>query len=140
MTEKHFHPDMVLPVNNEVFVFGSNEAGIHGKGAALIAREKYGAKLGIGFGYMEDNLTPYHQHCFAIPTKDAKLKALPLNVINKNVQFFLDFAKNNPHLTFYVTRVGCGLAGYEDRDIAPMFAKSTGNLIFPIQWHKYVEI
>lgn len=109
-----------------IFVFGSNEAGIHGAGAALEARQKHGAKLGIGFGHVGNS--------FAIPTKDENIKTLPLSIIKKYVEMFLAYAKATPENTYQVTRIGCGLAGYKDSDIAPMFKDAPENCKLPDGW------
>jgi len=98
---------------NEVFVFGSNEAGIHGAGAAKTALDKFGAVLGQGFG-------PQGQS-FAIPTKNWKVSTLSIIFIQQYVVRFLMYADYHPELKFYVTEIGCGLAGYEPEDIAWMF-------------------
>jgi len=98
---------------NEVFVFGSNEAGIHGAGAAKTALDKFGAVLGQGFG-------PQGQS-FAIPTKNWKVSTLSIIFIQQYVIRFLMYADYHPELKFYVTEIGCGLAGYEPEDIAWMF-------------------
>jgi hypothetical protein len=97
---------------NEIFVFGSNTAGRHGKGAALIAK-RWGAKPGIGMGRTGQ--------CYAIPTKDDDLKVLPPGAIRIQVREFLKYAREHPELEFLVTPIGCGLAGYNPIDIAPMF-------------------
>lgn len=110
----------------EIFVFGSNLAGRHGKGAALYAREHYGAKLGIGMGRTGN--------AYAIPTKDADLKVIPLDQIDKDVAVFLEYAKAHPNLTFKVTAIGTGLAGYTHGLIAPMFANAPDNCILPDEW------
>lgn len=109
-----------------IFVFGSNEAGIHGAGAALEARKKYGAKMGIGFGHIGNS--------FAIPTKDENIKTLPLNQIQKYVDMFIAYAQITPELKYLVTRIGCGLAGYKDSDIAPMFKNAPNNCELPEGW------
>lgn len=109
-----------------IFVFGSNEAGRHGAGAALHARRCHGARLGQGVGLQGDS--------YAIPTKDRRLRTLPLPVIRRYVENFLDFARSHPSLAFQVTRIGCGLAGYSDADIAPMFAAAPDNCILPEEW------
>lgn len=107
-----------------VFVFGSNEAGRHGKGAALEAVREYGAIYGQGFGYQGNS--------FAIPTKDGNLRKLPTDRIAGYVAMFLEFAISRPDLIFKVTPIGCGLAGYEPRDIAWMFdAPCPRNVILP---------
>ncbi len=89
-----------------IFVFGSNLAGRHGKGAALHARQFYGARNGVGVGFVGRS--------YAIPTKDERIRTLPLNRIRPYVDAFLAFARDNPELEFNVTRIGCGLAGYSD--------------------------
>lgn len=96
-----------------VFVFGSNTAGIHGAGAAKTAVEKHGAQFGKSYGHYGDT--------FAIPTKDEWLETLPLNHIMYYIAGFLAYAKDKRKLTFKVTCIGCGLAGYTHADIAPMF-------------------
>lgn len=98
---------------SEIFVFGSNLAGRHGKGAALEARQKWGAIYGQGEGLQGRS--------YAIPTKDANLRTLPLDTIAQAVVRFLEFALSRPDLRFTVTPIGCGLAGYKPADIAWMF-------------------
>jgi hypothetical protein len=135
-TEHRFHPDRTLPVNGEIFVFGSNLAGRHGAGAALVAKQKFGAKAGRGTGYMYRN---ENRSCYAIPTKDADLSVLPLEEIRKYVDEFRMFTIYGQNKTFFVTRVGCGLAGYMDHEIAPMFAGFGPNVIFPDEWKPFVR-
>lgn len=98
---------------HEIFVFGSNYAGRHKKGAALFALDNFGAVLGQGFGPMGQ--------CYAIPTKDRNIETLPLNEIQPYIWVFIKYAQQNPHLIFKVTKIGCGLAGYSPKDVAPMF-------------------
>ena len=117
--------------DNGVFVFGSNEAGIHGSGAANLARKKFGARLGFGFGHMGES--------FAIPTKDWFIQTLPLEVIDFYVRRFLAYASENRHLEFYVTKIGCGLAGYTEKDIGPLFKKVTKNVILPKEFCEYTQ-
>lgn len=107
----------------EIFVFGSNLAGRHGKGAALFAKQKHGAVYGQGQGLQGTS--------YAIPTKDEKLRTLPLYVIEEYVGQFRNFAASRPDLTFRLTPIGCGLAGYSYSDIAPMFEESSDNIIIP---------
>ena len=111
-----------------IFVFGSNQAGRHGKGAALTARRKYGAIQGIGEGRQGNS--------YAVPTKDFHLKTLPLEDIQGFVLRFLWYAEEHPHLEFNVTRIGCGLAGYKDEDIAPMFKNAPSNCYLPSGWRR----
>ena len=100
---------------NEVFVFGSNTKGAHGKGAAKTALG-WGAVWGQGSGLMGKT--------YGIPTKDHQMRVLPINKIEKYVDEFIEFATKNPSLTFLVTEVGCGLANFSPKDIAPLFHKA----------------
>ena len=99
--------------HNEVFVFGSNTLGRHGKGAAKDAL-KFGAKYGHGEGLFGKT--------YAIPTKGVDLsKAFSIDEIKYYVEGFVEHVKNHPNNIYLVTDVGCGLAGYKPRDIAPLF-------------------
>jgi hypothetical protein len=114
-------------VNNEtIFVFGSNLSGRHGKGSAAYAREHHGAVYGKGVGLQGSS--------YAIPTKDHALRTLPLNQIKLYVRRFIEFAAEHPEMTFKVTRVGCGLAGYSDKQMAPLFTKVPKNCQLPEEW------
>ncbi len=101
---------------NEVFVFGSNEAGIHGAGAAKLALDKFGAKFGQMFGMQGQS--------FAIPTKDMTIQTLPLYKIHLYIQVAEAHFISHPTKIFLVTEIGCGLAGYTPEDIAPLFKSS----------------
>ena len=127
MTE--FHRDHTRPAKGQVFVFGSNEAGIHGAGAAALALE-YGAEWGKGVGH--------YGMTYAIPTKDRNVETLVLSKIRPYIADFVTYTKAHPELQFFVTRVGCGLAGYEDCQIAPLF-KGAVNCSFPESWELYVK-
>ena len=111
-----------------IFVFGSNLAGRHGKGAALFAFEYRGAVYGKGIGHFGNS--------YAIPTKDENLNILPLEEIQKYVEDFIKYAKLNKHLTFEVTKFGCGLAGYEEWQIKPMLKHAPINCILPEGWRE----
>lgn len=115
-----------IPGPNRIFVFGSNLAGIHGAGAANVAFELYGAKWGQGVGLQGNS--------YALPTKDQYLDTLPLRDIEKQVQQFRHFAWSRQDLYFFVTRVGCGLAGYRDEEIGPLFAGAPNNCELPHGW------
>lgn len=106
-----------------VFVFGSNMAGIHGGGAARWAHENRGAEWGVGFGLTGTS--------FAIPTKDWEIETLPLDRIEKFVRKFLKFAEARQDLTFELTPIGCGAAGYTPEQIAPLFRGAPANVIMP---------
>ena len=109
-----------------IFCFGSNLAGRHGAGAALFAKQKHGAIYGQGVGRQGNS--------YAIPTKGTKLEVLSLYVIRGYVQDFIAYAVEHPELEFQITRIGCGLAGYTDKQIAPMFEDAPVNCYFPEEW------
>jgi len=108
---------------NQIFVFGSNYAGRHGRGAALVALKKFGARNGQGTGIMGKS--------YGIATKDHDLKILPLSYIETQVNRFIRYAERHPELTFFVTKIGCGLAGYKPKEIAPLFIGVPSNVILP---------
>lgn len=110
----------------EIFVFGSNLRGAHGAGAALDAYLDCGAETGVGEGRTG--------MAYALPTKDWGLRTLPLEDIRRSVDQFLVYAAARPSDTFFLTRVGCGLAGYRDEDIAPMFKDAPPNVRKPEGW------
>jgi hypothetical protein len=109
-----------------IFVFGSNEAGRHGAGAAKFARLNHGAVYGVGIGRTGES--------YAIPTKDYAIRTLPLKAIKHYVEGFIKYAFRNRELQFNVTRIGCGLAGYSDAQIAPMFKYAPSNCVLPKGW------
>ena len=111
-----------------IFVFGSNLAGRHGKGGALHALKNFGAVYGVGVGRTGN--------AYAIPTKDKNLKTLPLAEIRSYVEDFLTYARDNPDLTFQITAIGTGLAGYAHEDIAPMFVNASDNCQLPQEWKR----
>lgn len=111
---------------NEIFVFGSNLAGRHGAGAARFAIQNFGARYGVGTGPQG--------RAYAIPTKDKQLGVLPLDKIKAYVNEFLAYARLNPKLRFKLTAIGCGLAGYKPKDIAPMFEHAPRNVLKPTEF------
>lgn len=117
--------------SNEVFTFGSNLAGGHGAGAARTANKLFGARYGVGSGLTGQ--------CYALATKDINIRTLPLSSIAKEVETFKAVAKDNLHLQFIVTKVGCGLAGYSNSDIAPLFKGCSTNCQFHVDWYPYLE-
>jgi len=122
------HDEGSSPSVRAIFVFGSNLAGRHGKGAARDAVDWWGALYGQGVGLQGSS--------YAIPTKDERLRTLPLDTIQDYVEEFKRFAWSRPDLTFNVTRIGCGLAGYTDSDIGPMFKGSPDNVVLPEGWRE----
>lgn len=122
-------PEVITSLSrNQIFVFGSNLGGFHGAGAARKAYHSFGAEWGVGEGRTGQ--------CYAIPTKDAELGIRPLEAIDRSVERFLSYAQRNPELTFLVTKIGCGLAGYSTEAIKPMFKNRhvPGNVVLPIEF------
>lgn len=116
-----FTPDFITELKeNEIFVFGSNLQGLHGGGAARLAYEKFGAIWGQGVGLQGQS--------YGIPTMHGGVDA-----IKPYVDEFIEFAKSHPELTFLVTRIGCGIAGFRDEEIAPLFKEciEIDNVILP---------
>jgi hypothetical protein len=124
-----YHPDKTVPLGDEIFVFGSNLAGIHGAGAAKEA-VRFGAKRGFSTGQQGNS--------YGIPTKDFNINTLPLEDIELHIQNFVSYTKIKPDKQFFVTRVGCGLAGFSDEQIAPLFADAQ-NCSFAEEWKPYVN-
>lgn len=112
--------------DNEIFVFGSNLMGMHGGGAARLAWQRFGAVMGCGVGLQGQS--------YAIPTMQGGV-----DTIKPYVDEFVDFARNNASKHFLVTRIGCGIAGFADKDIAPLFAEALGlaNVSLP---REFIEI
>ena len=113
---------------NEIFVFGSNLAGMHGGGAARIARLRFGAVMGQGVGLQGQS--------YAIPTMQGGVET-----IRPYVELFIIFAHQHPELHFLVTPIGCGIAGFEAEDIAPLFesAKEMKNISLPESFWEVIE-
>lgn len=113
---------------NEVFVFGSNLAGMHGGGAARVARLRFGAVMGNGVGMQGRS--------YAIPTMQGGTET-----IRPYVNDFIAYAKEHPELTFLVTPIGCGIAGFEPEDIAPLFeeASNVENIWLPKSFWEVLE-
>ena len=121
MYNRAYTPERISELKeNEIFVFGSNLAGAHGGGAARMAYRRFGAVWGIGVG-----LTG---RTYAIPTMQGGV-----STIQPYVDQFIAFAREHSELTFLVTRIGCGIAGFRDSEIAPLFADAihVENVILP---------
>jgi hypothetical protein len=114
-----------------IFVFGSNLRGHHGGGAARAAMDKFKAEYGVANGLTGQS--------YAIPTKDRNIETLPLKRVEKYVKEFCKFAASNPDKKFFITRVGCVLAGYKDEDIAPLFYPPLPNCNYPENWLEWLE-
>ena len=109
-----YTPDFLTELGpNDIFVFGSNLAGAHAGGAARLASQKFGAIMGQGVGLQGNS--------YAIPTMQGGVET-----IQPYVDEFIEFAKDHPELTFYVTKIGCGIAGFKEEEIAPLFKDAIG--------------
>ena len=121
MYTKEYTPERISKLNpNEIFVFGSNLAGMHGGGAAWIAYERFGAIMGQGVGLQGQS--------YAIPTMQGGVET-----IKPYVDEFIEFASKHPEYKFLVTKIGCGIAGFRVEEIAPLFAEAIDmdNVILP---------
>lgn len=124
--------------DKEVFVFGSNDQGYHASGAARVAMDVFGAKIGIGIGFCNEKT-------YGIPTViwTGSRGVADLNYIQEHVNNFYGDALKNPDLKFLVTQIGCGIAGYTAEQIAPLFNKfylnPLPNVFFPEKWVNYVR-
>ena len=124
MEQKRTTPERITSLGpNEIFVFGSNQAGMHGGGAAWVAYRKFGAIMGQGVGLQGRS--------YGIPTMQGGVET-----IKPYVDEFIEFAKSRQDLTFLVTRIGCGIAGFTDEEIAPLFEKAheVANIVLPPDW------
>lgn len=121
MYNRQYTPERITSLaENEIFVFGSNLAGFHGGGAARLAYERFGAVWGKGVGL--------HGQTYAIPTMQGGVET-----IKPYVDEFIGFAREHKEMVFLVTRIGCGIAGFRDEEIAPLFrdAIDDENIILP---------
>ncbi len=124
MEQKRTTPEFITQLQpNEIFVFGSNLKGMHGGGAAYVALRKFGAIMGQGVGLQGQS--------YAIPTMQGGVET-----IRPYVDEFIAFAKQHPELVFLVTRIGCGIAGFRDSEISPLFeqAHNVENIVLPQGW------
>lgn len=124
MSQKRTTPEFITELQQgEIFVFGSNLSGMHGGGAAFVAYRKFGAVWGQGVGLQGQS--------YGIPTMQGGVET-----IRPYVDEFIQFAGEHPELTFLVTRIGCGIAGFTDDEISPLFEKahSIENIVLPEGW------
>ena len=129
MYNRQFTPEWITELEpNEVFVFGSNLQGMHAGGAARVAFENVGAIYGEGTGLQGQS--------YAIPTMQGGV-----DTIEPYVKEFIAFAKAHPELTFLVTPIGCGIAGFTAQEIAPLFyhAMDVENIILPKEFAEIVN-
>ena len=129
MYNREFTPCMISALKeNEIFVFGSNLGGMHGGGAARAAYNRFGAVWGQGVGLQGQS--------YAIPTMQGGVET-----IKPYVDEFIEFAQTHSELKFFVTRIGCGIAGFRDEQIAPLFATAIDkeNIILPKEFVEAIE-
>lgn len=123
-TNYNISPNNITELSQcEIFVFGSNLVGHHGSGAARTAYEKFGAQWGVGNGPTG--------RCYAIPTMHGGIED-----IRPYVEEFIDYAREHPMNRFLLTRVGCGIAGFVDKEMAELFQDAFGlpNIAIPLKW------
>ena len=129
MYTREFTSERIMTLKpNEIFVFGSNLGGYHGGGAARIAMDRFGAVWGQGVGLQGQ--------CYAIPTMQGGV-----DTIKPYVDEFIAFAEQHPEYKFLVTRIGCGIAGFADEEIAPLFQEAlrVENIILPKEFVKALQ-
>ncbi len=112
--------------DHRIFVFGSNIAGIHGGGAAWYASKKLGAVMGVGEGLTGQT--------YALPTCYNPGEPVTYSELMVYVQNFLDFATSRPDLHFFVSAVGCGIAGFTEAEVGPLFKDAPSNCDLPPGW------
>lgn len=113
---KRITPENITVITSDMrILIGTNESGVHAAGIARIGHENWGLQWGVGFGPSG--------FCFGLPTKDWTIRQLPLSVIEQYVERYIDYCQISTKLSHYVTKVGCGLAGYTVPDIAPFFQR-----------------
>lgn len=122
----NFTPDM--NDGQHVFVFGSNENGHHYGGAARVAQEHWGAFWGVSVGMTGKS--------YAIPTLDKQMRKRSLAQIQHDVGDFIAYAHKHPETKFLVTAIGCGIAGFTNEEIAPLFNEAPDNCVLPDEWKK----
>ena len=128
MNHRYFTPCRITELKeNEIFVFGSNLQGMHAGGAARLAFDRFGAEWGRGVGLTGQ--------CYAIPTMHGGI-----DEIRPYVDEFIDYAMNHPQLKFYVTKIGCGIAGFSEKEMAPLFnaAIQVQNIVLPEDFYNII--
>lgn len=128
-----YHDESIIKdlPEDTIFVFGSNMAGTHQGGAAKTALLHFGATKGVGRGWAGQS--------FAIPTMNEHLQQMPLSQIQHYIDDFKIYTRNHLKMKYFITSVGCGVAGYKVEEIAPMFKGISRNVIFPVSFRPFVE-
>ncbi|MEB3766364.1 hypothetical protein [Acinetobacter sp. MD2] len=128
-----YHDESIIKNLNDdtIFVFGSDLAGKHSEGAARIAQQFFGALHGVGRGWSGQS--------FAIPTLNEHLQPMLLAQIQHYIEDFKIYTKQHPNTHYFITALGCGQAGYQTSDIAPLFRGISSNVTFPESFQPYIE-
>jgi hypothetical protein len=113
-------------MSGKIFVFGSNLDGQHAGGAARYAHLHHAAAMGVGEGLTGTS--------YALPTVGHDFTPMPIEEVADHVRTFLDYAASHPDEMFQVTRVGCGIAGFSDEQIAHLFTMAPRNCLFDSAW------
>jgi hypothetical protein len=111
---------------NEILVFGSNLRGAHAGGAARLAKDKFGAQEGVGEGLTGQ--------CYAFPTLTANFSKVSRAALEASRDRFFAAARQHPEKTFLLTKVGCGIAGFTEDEIRPLFENAPANVVLPEDW------
>lgn len=127
----HDEPHVTELAEGQIFVFGSNLAGLHQGGAAKTAYDHFGAVMGFGRGWAGQS--------FAIPTMNEHFQTMPIHQIAHYVDDFKLYTQNHSKMRFFVTAIGCGIAGYEVKDIAPLFQGISDNVLLPKRFKAYLD-
>ncbi|CAG69334.1 conserved hypothetical protein [Acinetobacter baylyi ADP1] len=132
MTYQYHDESIVTELPEDtVFVFGSNMAGQHTHGAARVAYQHFGAVTGVGRGWAGQS--------FAIPTLNEHEQQMPLSQIEHYIDDFKIYAANHVKMKYFLTALGCGIAGYKVSEIAPLFKGIQNNVIFPESFKPYID-
>lgn len=129
--KRRFTPERITELGEgEIFVFGSNLNGYHAGGAARMAASNFGAKFGQGEGLQGQS--------YALPTLSKDMKRLPIEQLESSLDRLIECANKNSDLTFFMTKVGCGIAGFKVGQIAQLFfdREIPENIVLPREFVK----
>lgn len=126
MSKKQAPQQITELKENEIFVFGSNLAGKHSAGAAFQAKKHFGAEIGVGEGLRGQS--------YAFPTLGRDFEKLSVGHLETSRRILYNTCEANPTMRFLLTKVGCGIAGYEEAEMKALFVEAPANLILPDDW------
>jgi len=113
---------------NQIFIFGSNGLGKHIGGAARQAFEKFGAQMGVSEGWCGQ--------AYAFPTLNKHFQKCSMRQLRASRDRLFKVCEQNPEYEFLLTKIGCGIAGFKDAEIKPLFDVHPINLTMPIEWQE----